>query len=170
MRALGDYNEEYLEAAKRLFLAGMSLDDIAEQSEELLGMPIAKDRLNGYSVKYKWVVEKGQNKSKPSDDVKVQVDTIRNLIFAQIVAESESGLLVSLGEDQRDLVINFLNENEIVYKDFTPRGINPQLVNSFMGLLTDSKGAGIENLGRTAKTSRQQVVEEVHRADEEDKL
>ncbi len=160
---MGDYNEEYLEAAKRLFLGGMSLDDIAEQSEELLGMPIARDRLNGYSVKYKWVVEKGQNKSKPSDDVKVQVDAIRNLIFAQIVAESESGLLVSLDEDQHDLVETFLKEQEVTYKYVAPRGINPQLVNSFMGLLTDSKGAGIENLGRTAKTSRQQIIEETRK-------
>jgi hypothetical protein len=166
MRALGDFNEEYLEAAKRLFLGGMSLDDIAEQSEELLGMPIARDRLNGYSVKYKWVVEKGQNKSKQSDDVKVQVDTIRNIIFAQIVAESESGLLISLEKNQYDLVTGFLDEKKITYKD-VPCRINPQLVNSFMGLLTDSKGAGIENLGRTAKTSRQQVLEEARRAIEE---
>ena len=166
-RALGNYNAEYFEAAKELYLGGMSLQNIANDSTELLGMPIAYDQLNAFSVKNKWVIAKGnRTPSVKDDDIKYQVDTLRNIVFNQLVAESESELLLFLGEEQRDLVIDFLKENQIEYKDFTPRGVDPQLVNAFMGLLTKSKDAGIENLGKTAKTSRQQVIEEVRKSDE----
>ena len=171
VRRLGEFNEDYLARAREIYLTrNLSIDDIADQSAELLGQSIERGRLRAYSIEGNWAVEKSKalGKSPQSDDVKTEVDTIRKIVYNQIVAESESGLLVKFDNpEQRKQVTEYLRKLELVFVDFQPGGVDAQLVNAYMGLLTKSKEIGLESRGQSAKTTRQQVLDEAKKAIEE---
>lgn len=168
-RQLGEYNEDYLARAREIYLeSGMSTNDIADRSAELLGQVITRDRLRFYATQGGWPVERNKLRGKSpekNDDIKAEVDTIRRIVFEQIKAESESGLLISPDNlEQKQAVIKFLDEQHIIYRDVSAKGIDPQLVNAYMSLLTRRKEIGIENIGASAKTPLQKGMEAAAKA------
>lgn len=160
-----ELNPEVVEQARALYVAGgVTLEQIAEQSKSLFGQEIPYETLrviarNNSKI---WTVERNAETS----DISGEVDEIRRIIFEQIVTESQEGYFVALDDlDRAEEVYDMLFDMQVEYpgaikgdiKRIKPRGVDHNLVNAYMNLLSKSK---IDiNIGASAKTSFEQVVE-----------
>lgn len=135
----------------------ISLRELARRSKSLFGVDFTYDDLRVYSTRGKWSGLKSGGDGENMDDIGNEVNTIRRVLFRQIVAMSENGLVVHGGtEDLGELVAELKGRGYDV-ELFSPSGLEASLVNSYMNLLQKANF----DLGHSTskKTSQQRVLE-----------
>jgi len=149
------YSDDIKSKAKDIFVNNpdMTLEKLSKLSQNLLGQKIELEIIKVWSKEDSWHTQRNQIVTGPS----VEVEHIRQIVYRQIVAASEGGILIT-GEAQMaeiEKALSGIKGIEIV--QFNPN-IDPQLINSYMNLL--SKSNVKVSMGNTsAKTSRQQALE-----------
>jgi hypothetical protein len=160
-KKFGQYSEDLIERAREIFLANpeLSFAELSRQSANLLGFHIELDSLKEYAAKGNWAVQRSALQGNKSDtDIISEVNIIREILFSQILAESRTGLLIT-GNFDKEEIAHRLSGLDIKIVEFSPRGVDPQLVNAYMNCLQKA-GIKLEGLGTSAKTSRQQIIEQ----------
>ena len=162
MRSSGKYNEEIIQRAEHAYVEdGISLESISELSQDLLGMKVPFDTIKLWSKDYHWrkkkIEKENRGDNKPVDSVVDEVNVIRKIIFEEIVAKSRSGLMVTGDNiDEARVILDGIEGIDI--REVSPTGTDSSLINSYMNLLSKAK-VDFTNMGRSAKTTRQQVMD-----------
>jgi hypothetical protein len=161
MRKDGKHSEEAVLRAEEAYLnnPGLTLDKLSEQSEQVIGEFIPADKIKRWSMERGWSAKRGRAALPlEEDDVAEEVRQLRKAIYRQIVAESESGLMLS-GEFDVGSVENILADVDgVTVTRISPRGIDAALVNAYKGLLQISN-VDLSDAGKSGKTERQQGIE-----------
>lgn len=152
------YSDEYLSRLKDFFLnnPGVSLEEIAANSEQLFGRPISFELVR--RIVRPWQVERNAVTAESATDISGEVNTIRRVIFRQIVAAEQGGFFISgpQVDEAAEIIKSAGLEIEVV--SLRPGGIDHNLVNAYMNLLAKSNlKFNLENT--SAKTSRERALE-----------
>lgn len=134
-------------------------------SRDLCGKHVDLDAIKTRSRIEGWEIERNSLKNS-SEDVVSEVHHIRQIVYQQIVAASESGLML-VGEFDHEAVMRLLSgiENLKVIK-LKPGAVDASMVNAYMNLLTKSN-IRLDMVGASGKTSREQGIDLLREAMEE---
>lgn len=163
------YNKDLMAGALEVYLANpkLTLVELSEKSEELLGQKITLDSLKDVAAAEKWAVKRSAVVPDDSTDEIVQeVMTIRRILFEQIVNESRSGLMITGENLDKEEIGRRLTGLDLEVAEVSPRGVDAQVINAYMNCLAKT-GISIKGLGSSAKTSHQQALEVVREAMED---
>lgn len=161
---MSNLNREDIEKLKDVFVhtPGMSPERLAGISADIIGREVDVELVKHYVKKEKWVIERNSVRSNEekneTDDIFVEMDIVRRILFSQIVACAKSGLFIS-GNFDKDEVVRLLSTVDGIdeISPVSPRGIDHNLVNSYMNLL--QKGNFEIKQRGTGKTGRQEAME-----------
>lgn len=141
--------------------SNMTLEEIASLSESIVGQHVSYEQVKDRSKRDpagSWeILRAAYRSSNAKSDIAEEVDTIRQLVYRQIVHSSLSGVFVYGDVDLDDVrkAIKGVRGVEGCAQ------INPSLdasyVNSYMNLLAKSGKSGLPR--PSAKSSRQQVID-----------
>lgn len=168
-KKFGQFSPDILARLKNAYLdnPSLSFEDLAARSAELVGQAISLERLKVYArtdPTGNWYVERNRKLGTGGGtDIVEEINFIRRMVFEQIMFSHTSGLLLC-GDFDKDEVTEYLDAQfpSIDIVDIRPGGLDPALVNSYMGLLSKSKFD--LNLTSSAKTSYEQALEIARKA------
>ncbi len=139
------YTDDFITAARQVFIDGdMSMQKLADSSEELLGQEIGVDRLKQLSIsdaRGNWRVARQHQNALLAKDVSEEVESIRQLTYQQLIMSSTSGLYLQGKPGELEAVRQIVNDEcpDIKIVNINPRGVEPALLNAYMNLLAKSK-------------------------------
>ena len=150
------WSPEFESSVEEYFLShSIGLHQLARKSLSLFGEEFSPEEIKYYSDKGKWSLKK--TGSSEDNDIGLEVETIRKVLFRQIVSMSEGGLIVSGEEEAIEALRVELESRGLIVNLVAPGGVEPSLVNSYMNLLAKANF----DLGKAAskKTSQQKALE-----------
>lgn len=174
-KEFGNYTADQWDKLREFWFANpqLTLKDLPAYAESITGKSFKYPDIknfadtNGWEVaRTKYLAENGSNIDTSGGSVIAEVNHIRQIVYQQIVAANESGLLLT-GDFDRDEVTALLSgiDNLKIVK-LRPGGVDAQMVNAYMNLLTKSNVR--LDLGTTSgKTSREQLFDAVEEAEKE---
>lgn len=163
-RKLGNTNQDALNQLKTFALANpaVPIEQIALRSKSICGQEISYDRLKIYAERDPdgpWLIQRSAQKT---DDVSSEVNHVRRIVYSQIVAQNEGGLLLTGDFDEQALTEMF-EGTTVKISRVNPNSADAALINAYMNLL--SKSNVNFSLGDTSgRSSREQVIEEARKA------
>lgn len=152
------YSDEYIDRLKDFVInnPGVSLEEIAANSEQLFGRAINFELLR--RIARPWTVERNAAAAESAGDISHEVNTIRQLIFHQLVAAKQGGIFITGAQAAEAADIIRAAKMDIEILPLKPGGVDYNLVNAYMNLLAKSNLKF--NLDNTsAKTSRERALE-----------
>lgn len=178
-----DYHPEIWTRLKEYYFShpGISLRQTAARSAMICGKSVKYGDLKPIAQRENWEVERNRLLAQvaiqandeleavdaEADNVINEVNNIRRIVYRQIVAASENGLLLT-GEFDRDAVIALLTGiPDLKIVKLRPGGVDAQMVNAYMNLLAKSNVRLDLAGGVSGKTSREQALEVIDEADKE---
>lgn len=150
------WSPEFEKSVEEYFLShSIGLHELAHKSLSLFGEKFSPEDIKFYSNRGKWSLKK--TGSTEGNGISLEIETIRKVLFRQIVSMSEGGLIVSGEEEVIEALRIELESRGLTVNLVAPDGVEPSLVNSYMNLLSKANF----DLGKAAskKTSQQKALE-----------
>lgn len=162
----GNYTEEVWERLREFYLANPQFDltDIAAASAQICGKEVAYADLKARATN--WDIERNQLDAAPEKDVASEVNHIRRIVYEQIIAASQNGLMLVGDFDRQEVMVALNGIKNLKIVTMRPGGVDAQMVNAYMNLLQKSNvrlDLGIQS----GKTSREQVMDLSQQAKDE---
>lgn len=152
------YSDEYLARLKDFFLNNpdVSMEEMANNSEQLFGKAIPFELLR--KTVRPWMVERTATAAENAGDISHEVNTIRRVIYRQIIAAEQGGIFISGSQAEEAVEIIKSAGLDIEITTFRPGGVDHNLVNAYMNLLAKSN-LKFNLDSSSAKTSRERALE-----------
>lgn len=171
------YSDDTFNRLFDFFMANPSLTvkDVADRSKEVCGVAVKYVDLREVARRADWAVKRSQfqeavNTSAVSDDDNVvsEVNHIRRIIYRQITAASEAGVMITgEGADYDTIKEALAGIPDIKVVKLRPGGVDAQMVNAYMNLLSKSNVKLDLGGNVSGKTAREQALELTGEADKE---
>lgn len=157
----GETSPEAIRLLKEYYLSSFcTYKDLATLSESICSQKIAYTNLIEYirfDPEGDWEVTRNSLQFANRDDVTQEVNDIRKIVYQQIIALSENGLLLVGDIDESD-VKKRLEGLDIKLVRIRPGGVDGNLVNAYMNLLQKSN-IPINAPGSSSKTPLEQGID-----------
>lgn len=170
-RKFGNTSPEAIRKLKEHFLSTtISIPELAAMSQVICGQNVNYDALIEYvhhDPEGDWEVTRNSLNFARSENVGEEVNHIRQIVYQQIIAANESGLLI-VGEFDESEIKERLSDMKDTIKivRIRPGGVDSAMVNAYMNLLSKSN-IPINISGSSAKTAREQGLDYIRQAKEE---
>lgn len=135
----------------------LTLKELSDMSQDLCGKFVDLDAIATRSRIEGWDVERNALRN-DNTSVASEVHHIRQIVYQQIVAANESGLLL-VGDFDHEEVTSLLKGIEgLRVTKLRPGGVDAAMVNAYMNLLAKSN-IRLDMVGASGKTSREQGLD-----------